>query len=176
LLVHDFLQIENTECIYSYQREAHAKSSHPVWHHSRLHHPGIFKEAPTLPLKHRLQARRRPTVQDFEGEILIAYPVAEKRIDLIREVLCPAKIGFERRTAELTVAILQLVASRRRLAALPNWSIKNYINYGYMIAKRIGYKGMWSDLHVSVPSTLETRPFIANFVNVGREQCAAHAE
>jgi LysR family transcriptional regulator, regulator for metE and metH len=54
--------------------------------------------------------------------------------------------------------------------------IKNYINYGYMIAKRIGYKGLWSDLHVSVPSTLEERPFIANFVNVVREQCAAHAE
>jgi hypothetical protein len=107
--------------MYSYQREVHAKSSPPVWHHSRLHHPGIFKEAPTLPLKHGLQARRRPTVQDFEGEILIAYPVAEKRIDLIREVLCPAKIGFERRTAELTVAILQLVASRRGLAAPPNW-------------------------------------------------------
>lgn len=132
-----------------------------------------FEIMAVLPLKHRLQARRRLTAQDFEGETLITYPVAEERIDLIREVLRPANIGFERRTAELTVAILQLVASRRGLAALPNWGIKNYVDYGYVIAKRIGDKGLWSDLHVSVPSTLEKRPFIADFVSVIREQCAA---
>jgi LysR family transcriptional regulator for metE and metH len=132
-----------------------------------------FEIMAVLPLKHRLQARRRLTAQDFEGETLITYPVPEQRIDLIREVLRPAEIRFERRTAELTVAILQLVASRRGLAALPNWGIKNYVDYNYVIAKRIGDKGLWSDLHVSVPSALEKQPFIADFVNVTREQCAA---
>jgi LysR family transcriptional regulator for metE and metH len=48
--------------------------------------------------KHRLAARRRLQAADFEGETLITYPVPEHRIDLIREVLNPAHIHFQRRT------------------------------------------------------------------------------
>ena len=56
---------------------------------------------------------------DFADLTLITYPVPEDRIDLILHVLKPAGIHPQRRTAELTVAILQLVASRRGVAALP---------------------------------------------------------
>ncbi|SFU46209.1 LysR family transcriptional regulator [Pseudoduganella namucuonensis] len=123
--------------------------------------------------KHRLQAQRRLTASDFGGETLITYPVPEERIDLIREVLRPAGIAFERRTAELTVAILQLVASRRGIAALPNWAIKNYLDYDYVIARSVGESGLWSDLFVSVPEPLRHKAFVLDFVNVIREQCAA---
>ncbi|HJU99045.1 MAG TPA: LysR family transcriptional regulator [Burkholderiaceae bacterium] len=123
--------------------------------------------------KHRLQGARRLAAADFEGETLITYPVPEERIDLIREVLRPAGIHFERRTAELTVAILQLVASRRGVAALPNWAIKNYVDYDYVIAKPVGELGLWSDLFVSVPEALRQKAYVLDFVNVIREQCAA---
>ena len=123
--------------------------------------------------KHRLNAQRRLQAADFEGETLITYPVPESRIDLIREVLRPAGIEFDRRTAELTVAILQLVASRRGLAALPNWAIKNYIDYDYVIARQVGEQGLWSDLFVSVPEALREKAYVVDFVNVIREQCAA---
>jgi len=123
--------------------------------------------------KHRLQAQRRLRAADFEGETLITYPVPESRIDLIREVLGPAGISFDRRTAELTVAILQLVASRRGLAALPNWAIKNYIDYDYVSARPVGEQGLWSDLFVSVPEVLRDKAYVVDFVNVIREQCAA---
>jgi LysR family transcriptional regulator for metE and metH len=123
--------------------------------------------------KHRLNAQRRLQAADFEGETLITYPVPESRIDLIREVLRPAGIEFDRRTAELTVAILQLVASRRGLAALPNWAIKNYIDYDYVIARPVGEQGLWSDLFVSVPEALREKAYVVDFVNVIREQCAA---
>jgi len=123
--------------------------------------------------KHRLATQRRLSAQDFEGETLITYPVPETRIDLIREVLRPAGIEFQRRTAELTVMILQLVASRRGVAALPNWAIKNYVDYDYVIARPIGETGLWSDLFVSVPPALQHKAYVADFVNVIREQCAA---
>ena len=55
----------------------------------------------------------------------------------------------ERRTAELTVAILQLVASRRGVAALPSWELKNYVDYDSVVARRIGPQGLWSDLYAS---------------------------
>jgi len=123
--------------------------------------------------KHRLQAQRRLLPADFEGETLITYPVPESRIDLIREVLRPAGIHFTRRTAELTVAVLQLVASRRGLAALPNWAIKNYVDYDYVAARPVGEQGLWSDLFVSVPDNLRNKAYVHDFVNVIREQCAA---
>ena len=84
----------------------------------------------------------------------------------------PANVAYKRRTAELTVAILQLVASRRGVAALPNWAIKNYVDYDYVIARPIGEQGLWSDLFVSVPEALRHKAFVTDFVNVIREQCA----
>src|SRR5689334_19588975 len=78
---------------------------------------------------HRLRRKRRVEAQDIAGETLITYPVPPERIDLIREVLRPAGITLERRTAELTIAILQLVASRRGIAALPNWGVRSYIDH-----------------------------------------------
>lgn len=123
--------------------------------------------------KHRLQAQRRLEAADFAGETLITYPVPEQRIDLIREVLRPAGVAFERRSAELTVAILQLVASRRGLAALPNWAIKNYVDYDYVLARPVGEHGLWSDLFVSVPEALSEKAYVRDFVGVIREQCAA---
>ncbi|WP_426106561.1 LysR substrate-binding domain-containing protein [Massilia sp. TSP1-1-2] len=125
-----------------------------------------------LAQKHRLAAQRRLEAADLEGETVITYPVPEERIDLIREVLRPAGVRFERRTAELTVAILQLVASRRGVAALPNWAIKNYVDYDYVLAKPIGANGLWSDAFVSVPPALASKAFVADFVSVIREQCA----
>jgi LysR family transcriptional regulator for metE and metH len=131
-----------------------------------------FEILAVLALKHRLHAQRRLAAPDFAGETLITYPVPEERIDLIREVLRPAGVQFERRTAELTVAILQLVASRRGVAALPNWAIRNYVDYDYVLARPIGEQGLWSDLFVSVPPALEKRAYVLDFVSVIREQCA----
>jgi LysR family transcriptional regulator for metE and metH len=131
-----------------------------------------FEILVVLAQKHRLAAHRRLEAADFAGETLITYPVPESRIDLIREILLPAGIQFERRTAELTVAILQLVASRRGVAALPNWAIKNYVDYDYVQAKPVGAHGLWSDAFVSVPPALAGQAYVADFVNVIREQCA----
>ncbi len=131
-----------------------------------------FEILVVMALKHRLASQRRLEASDFEGETLITYPVPESRIDLIREVLAPAGVRFERRTAELTVAILQLVASRRGLAALPNWAIKNYVDYDYVLSKPVGGGGLWSDLFVSVSPSLAAKAYVGDFVAVIREQCA----
>ncbi len=95
------------------------------------------------------------------------------RIDFIREVLEPAGEKLPRRTAELTIAILQLVASRRGIAALPNWGVKSYVDHDYVLAKRIGAKGLWSDLYAIVDRAQAKRPYVADFVGIIRETCAA---
>ncbi len=93
---------------------------------------------------------------DLAGETLITYPVPELRIDVMRDVLSPANIHLKRRTAELTIAILQLVASRRGIAALPNWGLRKYIENDYVIGKRIGKEGLWSELHAVMPKSEST--------------------
>ncbi|MDB5817509.1 MAG: transcriptional regulator, LysR family [Rhizobacter sp.] len=125
---------------------------------------------------HRLAAKRRLTAEDLVGETLITYPVPEARIDLIREVLEPAGVVCKRRTAELTIAIMQLVASRRGVAALPNWGVKSYVDHDYVVAKRVGAAGLWSELHASVPEALGQRAYAADFLSITRDICAAQLD
>ena len=126
--------------------------------------------------EHRLRNKRRVGAHDIEGETLITYPVPEARIDLIREVLEPAGVKLERRTAELTIAIMQLVASRRGIAALPNWGVKNYVDHDYVIAKRVETKGLWSELYAVAGQALAQRPYFGDFVSIVRDTCAAQLE
>ena len=135
-----------------------------------------FEILGVLPVDHALRSRRTLEAGDFANQTLITYPVPEDRIDMIRDVLKPAKVPFKRRTAELTIAILQLVASKRGLAALPNWGLKNYIEQDYIIAKRIGRSGLWSDLYATGAKGLMKRPFAQDLLRIVREQCAANLD
>jgi LysR family transcriptional regulator for metE and metH len=99
--------------------------------------------------------------------------VPEERIDVILHALKPAGVRFKRRTAELTVAILQLVASRRGIAALPSWGIKNYVEHDYVIARRIGARGLWSDLYAATTKDMADQPYVADFIATARRTCFA---
>ena len=135
-----------------------------------------FEILVVLPNGHRLRSKRHVEAAHLAGETLITYPVPESRIDLVREVLRPAGVKLPRRTAELTVAILQLVASRRGIAALPNWGLKNYVDHDYVIAKRVGPKGLWSNLHAIASRALAAKPYLAEFVSIIRTRCAAELD
>lgn len=132
-----------------------------------------FEIMAVLPVEHALRNKARLTAEDFSGETLITYPVPEERIDVIRQVLQPEHIAFQRRTAELTVAIMQLVASRRGLAALPSWGIQSYLEHDYVIAKPIGKKGLWSELHAMGTKATMARPYTHDLVRIIRDTCAA---
>jgi LysR family transcriptional regulator, regulator for metE and metH len=132
-----------------------------------------FEVLAVMATDHRLRSKRYLDAQDFAQETLITYPVPEDRIDLLRRVLKPAKVRPRRRTTELTVAILQLVASRRGVAALPNWGIKNYLDYEYVIARRIGKSGLWSDLYGATTRQMADQPFVRDFLETARRECFA---
>ena len=67
---------------------------------------------------HPLAAKAYLTARDFAHDPLITYPAPDRLLDVVRRVLKPAGVNPERRLAELTIAIVQLVASRKGLAAL----------------------------------------------------------
>lgn len=139
-----------------------------------LEHLPLFKFEimAVLPTDHALRSKNRLLAEDFGNETLITYPVPEERIDVIRQVLNPAHIQFNRRTAELTIAIMQLVASRRGLAALPSWGIQSYVEHEYVIAKPIGAKGLWSELYAIGTSDMMVRPYAKDLARIIRDVCA----
>ena len=79
---------------------------------------------------HPLAAKTVWDAPDFADETLITYPVPDDMLDLLKKVLLPQGINPTRRHSELTIAIIQLVASRRGIAALPYWTVMPYLEKG----------------------------------------------
>ncbi|AHG72783.1 Transcriptional regulator [Mannheimia sp. USDA-ARS-USMARC-1261] len=99
---------------------------------------------------HPLAAKEVWEAKDFKDETLITYPVPDDMLDLLRKVLNPAGIKVTRRNSELTIAIIQLVASRRGVAALPYWAVKPYLDRGYVVARKITQQGLYSNLYGAI--------------------------
>ncbi|MDG2949556.1 LysR family transcriptional regulator [Exercitatus varius] len=96
---------------------------------------------------HPLANKEEWEAEDFAEQTWITYPVPDDMLDLLRKVLKPAGITPQRRTSELTIAIIQLVASKRGVAALPFWAAKPYLDRGYVVARKITRQGLQSDLY-----------------------------
>lgn len=118
---------------------------------------------------HPLAAKACLTPQDFARETLITYPVPDDMLDLMRKLLTPRGIDPPRRTSELTVALLQLVASRRGIAALPLWAVQPYLDRDYVVAKRIGKRGLVGELHAACLPRAAGQDYLAEFIDIVRE-------
>lgn len=128
-----------------------------------------FEIVALLANDHPLTAKSHLTARDFAKETLITYPVPDEMLDLVRHVLEPAGIKPARRTTELTIAMLQLVASGRGVATLPVWAVQSYLDRGYVTARTVGRKGLTGHLYLACSGATSGRPWLANFVAVTRE-------
>lgn len=128
-----------------------------------------FEIVALLPKGHPLLARPHLVAADFAGQPLITYPVPDEMLDLVRRVLQPAGVSPPRRTTELTVAMLQLVASGRGLAALPRWAVAGYLERGYVAGQRIGPDGLTGRLYAVVAQRPLAQPYVADFVQQMRQ-------
>jgi LysR family transcriptional regulator for metE and metH len=120
--------------------------------------------------RHRLAAKSWLEAADFADETLITYPVPDEMLDLMKHCLTPAGINPKRRTAELTVAILQLVASGRGIAALPSWTVGNYIERGYVVSRPIGQTGFRCELYAATTKSGAEAAYIREFIALTRTQ------
>jgi LysR family transcriptional regulator for metE and metH len=120
---------------------------------------------------HPLADRAFLTAEDFADDTLITYPVPDDMLDVVRQVLKPAGIQVPRRTTELTVAMLQLVASRRGIATLPVWAAQNYLNRDYVRAKRITKEGLTGRLYAASLPEVSLKSYLTDFVTMTRESC-----
>ncbi|MEC5218609.1 LysR family transcriptional regulator for metE and metH [Actimicrobium sp. GrIS 1.19] len=120
---------------------------------------------------HALAGRDYLVAEDFATDTLITYPVPDDMLDVVRQVMKPAGVQAPRRTTELTVAMLQLVASRRGIATLPIWAAQNYLKRDYVLAKRITPGGLTGRLYAACLPALSARPFLTDFVHTTRQSC-----
>jgi len=155
------LQNRAEVAIVSEQDPAEAVDYHPLFQ---------FEIVALLANDHALVSKTHLTARHFADQTLITYPVPDEMLDIVRQVLAPAGVQpAQRRTTELTVAMLQLVASGRGVAALPLWAVKSYLDRGYVASQRIGEHGLTGRLHAATPQRLADRPYLNDFVRVMRE-------
>jgi LysR family transcriptional regulator for metE and metH len=114
--------------------------------------------------RHALATKAWLEPEDFAGETLISHPVDDAMLDVMRHFLAPAGIRPKRRTVEPTAAILQLVASGRGIAALPKWSVADYLQRGYVISQSLGVDGLRRQLYAAIPESLSATPYMREFI------------
>jgi LysR family transcriptional regulator for metE and metH len=121
---------------------------------------------------HDLATRPWIEPEDLAGETLIAYPVDRSRLDIFTSFLDPAGVEpASVRQAELTTMMIQLVASGRGVACLPNWALHEYQERDYVVVKSLGEEGVWPTLYAAVRKDDADAAFIEGFVDVAKRTC-----
>ncbi len=110
--------------------------------------------------------------EDIGQEVLITYPVDRNRLDLFTRFLDPADVEpASLRTAELTPMIIQLVASGRGLACLPDWALTEYLESGIVAARKLGENGLRCTLYAAIREDQQGMAFMRDFLNTAITTC-----
>lgn len=117
---------------------------------------------------HSLAGKAYLAAHDFLGEVLAHYPVPEERIDVLREVLTPANINPSQRSAEVTDAILHLVASQQANAVLPGWLVGPDLARNHITARPIGQNGLFANLYAATTLAGGNTTYLPDFVKTLR--------
>lgn len=110
--------------------------------------------------------------EQLSDAVLITYPVEQERLDVFTRFLNPAGVQpLSTRTAELTLMMVQLVASGRGVCALPNWALAPYLNGGHITGVRLGREGLFSTLYIALREEQVDSPYMQEFIKIARETC-----
>lgn len=95
---------------------------------SGLHYSPMFDYEVRLVLApdHPLAAKTRITPEDLASETLLIYPVQRSRLDVWRHFLQPAGVSPSLKSVDNTLLLIQMVAARMGIAALPHWVVESF--------------------------------------------------
>ncbi|SDS49907.1 transcriptional regulator, LysR family [Halopseudomonas xinjiangensis] len=120
--------------------------------------------------QHPLASRSHVLPPDLSDETLICYPVERERLDVFKHFLDPAGVEpASIRNAELTVMMLQLVASGRGVCCLPNWAVAEYAQRGYVTARRLGDTGLFGTLYAAVRADMLESAYLQDFLLTAKD-------
>ncbi|MGM0536270.1 MAG: LysR family transcriptional regulator [Pseudomonadota bacterium] len=144
-----------------------------------IHYEPLFRYEGLLAVSRQHPLADHPfiTPEALAEETLITYPVEHSRLDVFTQFLDPAGVRpKEVRTAELTIMMMQLVASGRGVCALPNWALTEYLERDYVKAVALGEQGVWSTLFAAIREETRGAPWMEDFLRTARETSFAVLE
>jgi LysR family transcriptional regulator, regulator for metE and metH len=102
-------------------------------------------------------------------ETLITYPVDIERLDVYSQFLSPAGISPKRhKPIETTDIMLQMVASRRGVAALPRWLVFEYTDKLDIAAVRLGKHGIAKQIFLGIREADAGIDYLKAFLELAR--------
>ncbi|MGO3561997.1 LysR family transcriptional regulator [Pseudomonas helleri] len=132
----------------------------------------LFGYEALLAIEKHHALREKPYLEptDIADQTLITYPIERNRLDIFSRFLDPADIEpAQVRTCEMTIMMMQLVASGRGVCCLPNWAVHEYTSRGYVIAKRLGEKGLQAQLFAAVRCDMLEVPYVVDFLLTAKD-------
>ena len=72
--------------------------------------------------------------------------------------------------------MLQLVASGRGVAGLPNWALSEYLNKDYVVARCLGKNGLWKTLYAAVREEQIEMLYLQDFIKTAIASCFKHLQ
>ncbi|KEA50424.1 MULTISPECIES: HTH-type transcriptional regulator MetR [Mangrovibacter] len=142
---------------------------------SGLHYSPMFDFEVRLVLAadHPLAGKARISPEDLARETLLIYPVQRQRLDVWRHFLQPAGISPSLKSVDNTLLLIQMVAARMGIAALPHWVVESFERQGLVVTRTLG-EGLWSRLYAAVRDGEQRQPVIDAFTRSARQHACDH--
>jgi len=137
-----------------------------------IHYEPLFRYQALLAMSpgHPLAEKVYVEPEDLVTETLVTYPVERQRLDLFSRFLDPAGVEPAAvRHTELTVMMVQLVASGQGVAALPDWALAEYLESGSVIARPLGKEGLHGTLFAAVRENERSLAWMEEFLDTARQ-------
>jgi LysR family transcriptional regulator, regulator for metE and metH len=121
-----------------------------------------------LSTTHPLARAEQITIDDLAEQTLVTFPVDKHRLDIMAKLFIPANIQPKNiRTTDLTQMLIQLVASGRGFAALPDWVVNEYEQKGWVISRRldcVSKDGLRRTLYAGFRTEDQLKDYFAGFL------------
>ncbi|STQ08440.1 LysR family transcriptional regulator [Enterobacter cloacae] len=95
------------------------------------------------------------------------------RLDIWRHFLQPAGISPQLKSVDNTLLLIQMVAARMGIAALPHWVVESFERQGLVVTKTLG-EGLWSRLYAAVRDGEQRQPITEAFIRSTRNHACDH--
>lgn len=119
---------------------------------------------------HRLAQVGHIEPEQLGDEVLITYPVEIERLDIYTQFLLPAGVRPRRhKVIETTDIMLQMVASRRGVAALPRWLVEEYAGKIPILPVRIGQHGIAKQIFLGAREADMNIDYMNGFFELARQ-------
>lgn len=103
----------------------------------------------------------------LSNETLITYPVEASRLDIFSQFMIPAQCSpLQHKTIETTDIMLQMVANKRGVSALPAWLVKQYSDTLPIKGVKLGKKGIYKQIFIGIREGDQSINYLNDFVKL----------